>query len=247
MYLLVPTVLMCAVMLLVGYKKYNRSNMKKSLGKSYKIHNISHEPLKSILKKTPSSNNTSNDTLKFDGNTVSVPIGEYPRRVSFPEISAMNDTDDTEVQQPNRDSIESKSITSIPGPSSRLQVDNNISIPEPSHQNQEDLVLHLTLPGTPESEVGSIAPQLELWFDDIAPIFGSNTNGKDAVSDVGSNAPAYTAFVTNEYEARHPDELTLKEGDQILITKVYEDGWGVGRNISTNEKGVFPVVCVSAI
>ncbi|ORX85205.1 hypothetical protein BCR32DRAFT_290868 [Anaeromyces robustus] len=47
------------------------------------------------------------------------------------------------------------------------------------------------------------------------------------------------------YDARELDELTLQRGDKITVKAVYSDGWGFGINNTTNEKGVFPIVCLA--
>jgi len=47
------------------------------------------------------------------------------------------------------------------------------------------------------------------------------------------------------YDARELDELTLQIGDVITVKEVYSDGWGIGINNSTNEQGIFPIVCLA--
>ena len=47
----------------------------------------------------------------------------------------------------------------------------------------------------------------------------------------------------HDYEAQKPDELTLKAGDVLVVTKKDDDSdasWWTGRNIASKETGVFP-------
>jgi len=37
------------------------------------------------------------------------------------------------------------------------------------------------------------------------------------------------------------DELKLNAGDAVEIIEVYDDGWSYGKNMTTNESGVFPI------
>ncbi|TPX44751.1 hypothetical protein CcCBS67573_g10397 [Chytriomyces confervae] len=47
------------------------------------------------------------------------------------------------------------------------------------------------------------------------------------------------------YEALQEDELTLVPGDELIIVKRFDDGWGVGLIPATGMKGAFPLVCVT--
>ncbi|KAI8897126.1 hypothetical protein BC833DRAFT_527411 [Globomyces pollinis-pini] len=57
----------------------------------------------------------------------------------------------------------------------------------------------------------------------------------------------YVSQVIQDYEAANPDEMSLHIGDKISISCVFADGWGQGKNETTDETGLFPVVCVSSI
>lgn len=65
------------------------------------------------------------------------------------------------------------------------------------------------------------------------------------------SAPHDGAFVTKQvifdYAGNHSDELSLTIGDQILVKKTYDDGWGFGFNNQTKEEGAFPLACVSSL
>lgn len=53
------------------------------------------------------------------------------------------------------------------------------------------------------------------------------------------------------YQVKHPyppqmgDELGLHVGDIVCVAMNFDDGWGLGFNVTTGLKGVFPIVCVS--
>ncbi|KAJ3416449.1 hypothetical protein HDV05_001607 [Chytridiales sp. JEL 0842] len=47
-------------------------------------------------------------------------------------------------------------------------------------------------------------------------------------------------FVSEAFKGREKDELDLGVGDMVVVCKVYEDGWAVGVNKSTEKLGVFP-------
>lgn len=49
----------------------------------------------------------------------------------------------------------------------------------------------------------------------------------------------------HQYCPSQPDELNLEKGDIIVSTVSFDDGWAVGVNITTGEKGAFPLVCVT--
>lgn len=43
-----------------------------------------------------------------------------------------------------------------------------------------------------------------------------------------------------EYDAQNEDELTLIEGDVIMVTERCDDGWFVGTSQRTGSYGIFP-------
>ncbi|KAJ8323280.1 hypothetical protein QVD99_000463 [Batrachochytrium dendrobatidis] len=52
------------------------------------------------------------------------------------------------------------------------------------------------------------------------------------------------AFAT--YIPKMPDEIPLSIGDTILVYQAYDDGWALGRNVSTSVEGVFPIACAES-
>ncbi|KAF1955227.1 hypothetical protein CC80DRAFT_549435 [Byssothecium circinans] len=58
-------------------------------------------------------------------------------------------------------------------------------------------------------------------------------------------APGDILVVVHEFQARSPDELSLSRGERIELIESdseFGDGWYLGRNISTQDTGLFPQV-----
>ncbi|KAL7751479.1 hypothetical protein RI367_002937 [Sorochytrium milnesiophthora] len=47
------------------------------------------------------------------------------------------------------------------------------------------------------------------------------------------------------YTAEQPDEISMRAGDQATVSQDFGDGWGSGSNLTTGQKGVFPLTCFS--
>ncbi|VVT58290.1 uncharacterized protein SAPINGB_P006132 [Magnusiomyces paraingens] len=50
-------------------------------------------------------------------------------------------------------------------------------------------------------------------------------------------------IVLHDFESRSDDELTMRKGDHILVLETdqaFNDGWYIGRNLSTKQAGMFP-------
>lgn len=68
---------------------------------------------------------------------------------------------------------------------------------------------------------------------------------KDAPTRPSIVIDAAILVVMYDFEARSPDELTLRKGEQIEIIErdeEFNDGWYMGRSLATNETGLFPQV-----
>ncbi|QHS72903.1 Boi2p [Saccharomyces paradoxus] len=81
--------------------------------------------------------------------------------------------------------------------------------------------------------------------DTLSPDYDSkgSASGRE-----GGNFPMYIAI--NEYFKRMEDELDMKPGDKIKVItddEEYKDGWYFGRNLRTNEEGLYPVVFTQKI
>ncbi|ORX56767.1 hypothetical protein DM01DRAFT_1334325 [Hesseltinella vesiculosa] len=53
--------------------------------------------------------------------------------------------------------------------------------------------------------------------------------------------------VVHPYPPQMDDELGLEAGDIVCVAIQFDDGWGLGFNVMSGQKGVFPVVCVSRL
>ena len=59
-----------------------------------------------------------------------------------------------------------------------------------------------------------------------------------------NNTPIEPGTIHNAQFPFNPnmdDELRLNSGDAVEIIEVYDDGWSYGKNMATNEVGVFPI------
>ncbi|KAI8822516.1 uncharacterized protein EV422DRAFT_402101 [Fimicolochytrium jonesii] len=58
-------------------------------------------------------------------------------------------------------------------------------------------------------------------------------------------AGTHRAMVLENYEPAGADEVRLRTGDVVHVQRVFDDGWGWGRNTSTGQEGAFPTVCLN--
>lgn len=76
-----------------------------------------------------------------------------------------------------------------------------------------------------------------------------NINENNTISlDTPKIFPIYICI--NEYSKRMEDELNMKPGDKIQVItddEEYNDGWYFGRNLRTQEEGLYPVVFTQVI
>lgn len=73
----------------------------------------------------------------------------------------------------------------------------------------------------------------------------SPNDGPSSAFSAGSVKRNAVYIVINEYTKRMQDELDMKPGDKIQVItddEEYNDGWYYGRNLRTNEEGLFPVI-----
>ncbi|KAJ1946435.1 hypothetical protein EC988_005552 [Linderina pennispora] len=59
------------------------------------------------------------------------------------------------------------------------------------------------------------------------------------VSAVGKPRP-----VIRHFFARRDDEISLQQGDIVTLQMAFDDGWVVGKNLTTGGEGTFPLMCV---
>ncbi|KAJ2722452.1 hypothetical protein GGI07_003287 [Coemansia sp. Benny D115] len=50
--------------------------------------------------------------------------------------------------------------------------------------------------------------------------------------------------VVRHFFARREDEISLQQGDVVTLQMAFDDGWVVGRNLTTGGEGTFPLMCV---
>ncbi|KAJ3267762.1 hypothetical protein HDV01_004281 [Terramyces sp. JEL0728] len=57
----------------------------------------------------------------------------------------------------------------------------------------------------------------------------------------------YVLPVIHDYQAQLSDEMNLKYGDQVQTTEHFMDGWAHGYNLTTGQKGSFPLSCLEPL
>ncbi|KAJ2898869.1 hypothetical protein IWW38_001196 [Coemansia aciculifera] len=50
--------------------------------------------------------------------------------------------------------------------------------------------------------------------------------------------------VLRHFFARRDDEISLQQGDIVTLQMAFDDGWVVGKNLTTGAEGTFPLMCV---
>ncbi|KAJ1771442.1 hypothetical protein IW140_003207 [Coemansia sp. RSA 1813] len=50
--------------------------------------------------------------------------------------------------------------------------------------------------------------------------------------------------VLRHFFARRDDEISLHQGDIVTLQMAFDDGWVVGKNLTTGSEGTFPLMCV---
>ncbi|KAJ2511838.1 hypothetical protein GGI11_004957 [Coemansia sp. RSA 2049] len=50
--------------------------------------------------------------------------------------------------------------------------------------------------------------------------------------------------VIRHFFARRDDEISLHQGDTVTLQMAFDDGWVVGKNLTTGAEGTFPLMCV---
>ncbi|KAI8320314.1 hypothetical protein GQ54DRAFT_305621 [Martensiomyces pterosporus] len=79
-------------------------------------------------------------------------------------------------------------------------------------------------------------------------ILGSNTaervgRATDFV-DCFVSAVGKPRQVLRHFFARRDDEISLQQGDVVTLQMAFDDGWVVGKNLTTGCEGTFPLMCV---
>ncbi|KAJ3119822.1 Sorbin and SH3 domain-containing protein 2, partial [Physocladia obscura] len=84
-------------------------------------------------------------------------------------------------------------------------------------------------------------------------IFGSQNDSNGNIYSVYAESNNGTAKkdpnsdrVVFNYVPERPDEISLTIGDEVILSQKFDDGWGIGRNISTGREGNFPLDCLAS-
>ncbi|KAJ3204307.1 Sorbin and SH3 domain-containing protein 2 [Entophlyctis luteolus] len=71
-------------------------------------------------------------------------------------------------------------------------------------------------------------------------IFGAYAGSNESPKKDGSEKVVY------DFAPERSDEIELRVGQDVIVTKKFDDGWGYGRNITTGSKGNFPLDCLAS-
>lgn len=82
-------------------------------------------------------------------------------------------------------------------------------------------------------------------FKRISTYLGFSESINYLEEPVDESESMYSTLVLLAYEPQKEDELELQLGDTVLVSNVFDDGWGFGVNTRTQARGLFPVVVVS--
>ncbi|KAI9339156.1 hypothetical protein DFJ73DRAFT_846783 [Zopfochytrium polystomum] len=52
--------------------------------------------------------------------------------------------------------------------------------------------------------------------------------------------------VLHPYAPTLPDELELIVGQEVVVLRAFDDGWGLGTTPANGAQGAFPLVCVTS-
>nr|CAG8480409.1 12728_t:CDS:10 [Entrophospora candida] len=104
------------------------------------------------------------------------------------------------------------------------------TIPDPPSQSPQ-----ITTPPSQPNPPHLKSSQIQIEKDDSNSV-------STPFSDIGSEL----VIVVFPYSSRLPDELDLMLNDTIIVNQIFDDGWAVGTNQNTGNKGAFPVVCVAS-
>ncbi|PIA15009.1 hypothetical protein COEREDRAFT_82419 [Coemansia reversa NRRL 1564] len=77
---------------------------------------------------------------------------------------------------------------------------------------------------------------------------GANTTGNSEKTpdfvDCFVAAVGKPRHVVRPFFARRDDEISLQSGDKVTLQMAFDDGWVVGKNLTSGDEGTFPLMCV---
>ncbi|KAJ3395050.1 hypothetical protein HDU84_004509 [Entophlyctis sp. JEL0112] len=71
-------------------------------------------------------------------------------------------------------------------------------------------------------------------------IFGAYSGSNESPKKDGADKVVY------DFTPERSDEIELRIGQEVIITKKFDDGWGYGRNLVTGREGNFPLDCLAS-
>ena len=63
--------------------------------------------------------------------------------------------------------------------------------------------------------------------------------------DLDSSEDVKSFMVKATYPKSQPDELEINVGERVELIHEFDDGWAKGRNLETDQVGIFPLACLA--
>jgi len=84
----------------------------------------------------------------------------------------------------------------------------------------------------------------------IKPILSKNTNENTLSPETPEYYIKYTKLNKKyiaicNYKPKLSDEMNVNKNDVVVIREIFPDGWGKGKNITTDKEGLLPLNCLS--
>ena len=106
------------------------------------------------------------------------------------------------------------------------------------------LVVRKYLPLAPALlQIKSTPPATSLGMSSVYRSGKSSSCSTTQVLDMRSSVLVLTYGLTDDFEARSPDELSLSKGDRIELIERdddFGDGWYLGKHLQNGKTGLFP-------
>ncbi|KAJ1723958.1 hypothetical protein LPJ53_001714 [Coemansia erecta] len=86
--------------------------------------------------------------------------------------------------------------------------------------------------------------------DSVLTLGSGGSNGEEASEKTVDFVDCFIANagkprqVVRHFFARREDEISLQQGDIVTLQMAFDDGWVVGKNLTTGGEGTFPLMCV---
>nr|CAG8489285.1 11411_t:CDS:2 [Entrophospora candida] len=144
------------------------------------------------------------------------------------------------------------STSTIPDPPSQSpQITTPPSQPNPPHLKSSQIQIEVIIaPILNNYNSGDGSSEMMSRFSHSSitpnPSTGGTSSLLNSVSTPFSDIGSELVIVVFPYSSRLPDELGLMLNDTIIVNQIFDDGWAVGTNQNTGNKGAFPVVCVAS-